>query len=107
MNIKKMMKQMQALQEKMAKSQEEFNNKEFEITAGGGAIKITILGSFEIKNIEIDPDAITPDDKEGLEDLMVSAFNQAIQKVKEELNNETSKIMGSMGLPTGIPGLGL
>ncbi len=107
MNIKKMMKQMQSLQQKMADTQEKFNSKEFEVTAGGGAVKITITGGFEIKKIEIDPDAISPDDKEGLEDLMVSAFNQAITKVKEELNNETMKVMGSMGLPPGLAGLGL
>lgn len=102
MNMNKMLKQAQKLQQKMNDIQSSFNEKEFEVTAGGGAVRLVMTGSFEVKELSIDAEAISADDKEGLEDLIVSAFNQAISKVKENLEKEMGQVAGSMGLPPGL-----
>ena len=102
MNLNKMMKQAQKMQQQINNIQNEFNEKEFEVSAGGGAINLTITGDFHITEMNIDEEAITPDDKEGLEDLIVSAVNQAIGTVKENLEKEMGRAAGSMGLPPGL-----
>ena len=102
MNLNKIMKQAQKMQQKMSDVQNSFNEKEFELTAGGGAISITINGDSEIKKLQIDPEAIDLDDKEGLEDLIISAVNQAISVVKENLSKEMGSLTSGLGLPPGM-----
>ena len=102
MNLNKMLKQAQKLQQQMTNVQKDFNEKEFEITAGGGAIQMTITGDYRIQELDIDSEVINPDDKEGLEDLIVSAVNQGIETVRENLEKEMGRVAGSMGLPPGM-----
>lgn len=102
MNINKMLKQAQKLQQQMNTVQKDFNEKEFVVSAGGGAVRIIITGDFHIKEMNIEMEAITPEDKESLEDLIVSAVNQAIETVKENLEKEMGQAAGSMGLPPGM-----
>lgn len=99
MGMGKMMKQVQQMQAKMVKLQEELAQRTLEATAGGGAVKITANGKQEIVDIKIDPSAVDPDDVEMLEDLILAAVNEALRQVQEMNNNELSKLTGGINLP--------
>ena len=81
MNINQLMKEAKKMQADMEKSQEELVSKEFEATAGGGAIEIKVSGAKEIKSIKINKDVVDPDDVEMLEDLILTCVNEALRKV--------------------------
>ncbi|MCL2621359.1 MAG: YbaB/EbfC family nucleoid-associated protein [Defluviitaleaceae bacterium] len=98
-NMNQLMKQAQKMQEKMAQTQAELDEKELEVTAGGGVVKVVITGKKEIKELTIDPDAVDPDDVEMLQDLLISAINEAVRQADEMVNKEMSKVM-----PAGMPG---
>jgi nucleoid-associated protein EbfC len=102
MNIAQIMKQAQAMQKKMADMQEELAKKTFEGTSGGGAVKITITGKGELKEIKIDPAMANPDDIEILEDLIIAAFNDAKKKSDAESEDSYGGMMGNMGMPAGF-----
>ncbi len=101
MNMGNIMKQAQKMQKQMEEMQSEIEAKEFEVTSGGGAIKIVINGKKQVKSINIDKDVVDPDDIEMLQDLIISAFNEAIRQVEDSVNGQMSKITGGMGLPGG------
>jgi len=101
MNINALMQQAQKMQQQMAKKQKEIESKEFEVSSNGGAIKIKLLGSKEITSLEIDEDLIDKEEKEMLQDMLMVAFNEAINKVDEE----TSKAMESVSGGLKIPGM--
>lgn len=81
MNINQLMKEAKKMQADMEKSQEELVSKEFEATAGGGAIEVKVSGAKEIKQIKIKKDVVDPDDVEMLEDLILTCINEALRKV--------------------------
>ena len=81
MNINKLMKEAKKMQADMEKSQEELQSKEFEATAGGGAISVKVTGGKEIKEIKIQKDVVDKDDVEMLEDLILTCVNEALRKV--------------------------
>ena len=81
MNINQLMKEAKKMQADMEKSQEELVLKEFEATAGGGAIEVKVSGAKEIKEIKIKKDVVDPDDVEMLEDLILTCVNEALRKV--------------------------
>ena len=93
-----MMKQAQKMQEEFLKMQQELENTEFSATAGGGAVKATMVGTRSLKSIEISPDAVDPDDVEMLQDLIVAAVNEAISKADDATNAAMSKLT-PMGFP--------
>ncbi len=99
MNMKKMMKQAQQMQAKMQKMQEELADKTIEATAGGGAVKAVVNGQKDLVDLEIDPDAMDPDDVEMLEDLIVAAINEGMRQVQEMIEEEMGDITGGMNLP--------
>lgn len=103
-----MMAQLAQMQEKLAKAQEEIENRVAEGTAGGGVVKVEISGTFKVKSIKIEPDAVDPDDVGMLEDLIMAAVNEALEQVQgfqnDNLAGLTGGIPGLSGL--GIPGLG-
>lgn len=99
MNMNNLMKQAQKMQKQMEQTQLELENKEIETTAGGGAIKVVINGKKEIKNITIAEDVVDPDDIEMLQDLIMSAVNEAIRQIEEISQNEMGKLTGGMGMP--------
>lgn len=99
-----MLKQIQKMQDDMASKQAELEDMEFETAAGGGAVKVKITGKKEIKSIDIDKDAVDPDDIEMLEDMLCAAINEAIKKVEDTTAEEMSKITGGLNMP-GMPGL--
>ena len=81
MNINQLMKEAKKMQADMEKSQEELATKEFDATAGGGAISVKVSGNKEIKEIKIQKDVVDPDDVEMLEDLIITCVNEALRKV--------------------------
>ena len=81
MNINKLMKEAKKMQEDMEKSQEELSSREFDATAGGGAVSVKVSGAKEVKEIKIQKDVVDPDDIEMLEDLILTCVNEALRKV--------------------------
>ena len=81
MNINKLMKEAKKMQEDMEKSQEELSSREFDATAGGGAVTVKVSGAKEVKEIKIQKDVVDPDDIEMLEDLILTCVNEALRKV--------------------------
>ena len=82
----------------MQRMQQELQAREFTATVGGGAVRATAYGSKVIKSIEIDPACVDPDDVEMLQDLVLSAVNEAMRMAEEATNSEVSKLTGGMGL---------
>ena len=97
MNMNNLMKQAKKMQEEMQKSQEELSSKEFDSTAGGGAISVKVTGEKVIKEIKIKPDVVDPDDVEMIEDLILTCVNEALRKVDSAQSQEFGKF--------NIPGL--
>ena len=81
MNLNSLMKEAKKMQADMEKSQEELSSKEFEATAGGGAITVKVSGSKEIKEITIKKEVVDPEDVEMLQDLILTCVNEALRKV--------------------------
>ncbi|MCI9365843.1 MAG: YbaB/EbfC family nucleoid-associated protein [Clostridia bacterium] len=81
MNLNKLMKEAKKMQADMEKSQEELTAKEFEATAGGGAINVKVTGAKEVKEIKIQKEVVDPEDVEMLEDLILTCVNEALKKV--------------------------
>lgn len=98
MNMNNLMKQAQKMQKQMAEKQEELAERTLEMTSGGGAVKVVITGKKEIKELKLNPDVVDPDDVEMLEDLIISAVNEAIRQVEEMYNNEMGRMTGGMGM---------
>ena len=98
-NIQAVVKKMQ---EDMANKQAELEACEYDVNAGGGVVTVKINGKKEILSVKIDPEVIDPDDAETLEDLIVAAVNEAINKVETIYNQEMEKITGGLGLPGGL-----
>lgn len=102
MNIAKMMKQAQKMQQQLADTQAELANKTVEVTAGGGKITIVATGAGDINSIKISPDIVDPNDVEMLEDLILSGVKLAIAKGRSLAESEMGKISAGMGLPPGL-----
>ncbi len=98
MNMNNLMKQAQKMQKQMMDKQEELAARTLEMTSGGGAVKVVISGKKELQELKINPDVVDPDDVEMLEDLIISAVNEAIRQVEEMYNNEMGRMTGGMGL---------
>ncbi len=98
-NMGKMMKQVQKMQKQMKKLQQELEEKTVEAAAGGGAVKAVVNGKKELVELQIDPDAVDPDDVEMLQDLVMAAVNEAIRKAEEMVQSELAKITGGLNLP--------
>ncbi len=98
-NMQGIMKQAQKMQEDMKNLQAELDEREYEVKAGGGAVTVTISGELEIKNIEISPEIVDPDDVETLSDVLCAAVNEAIKKVNDTNNEEMGKITGALNMP--------
>jgi DNA-binding YbaB/EbfC family protein len=99
MNINALMQQAQKMQKEMQKKQKELEEKLFEIESAGGAIKISIYGDRTIEKIDIDKDAIDPEDKEMLEDMLKIALNEALELIENEHEKIQQKMASSMGMP--------
>ena len=98
------LKQAQKMQEQVKKVQEELANVKVEGSAGGGMVKAVANGKQELLEIKLDPEVVSSDDVEMLEDLIVAAINQALQKAHEKSSEEMNKVTGGF-LPDFLPGL--
>jgi DNA-binding YbaB/EbfC family protein len=96
MNIQQMMKQAQQMQEKLQKQMAEMR---VEATAGGGMVTVVINGAKQLQSITIDPEAVSKEDVEMLQDLILAAMNDAHRKVDEQMNQQMSGMMGGMKIP--------
>ena len=81
------------------KMQQELEEKTYEASAGGGVVTATVSGKRELKALEIDPDAVDPDDVEMLEDLIVAAVNEAMRAAEGDAASTMQKLTGGLGLP--------
>ncbi len=98
-NMGKMMKQVQKMQADMAKLQEELVNKTVEASSGGGMVKVVANGKQEILSIEINPEAVDPEDVEMLQDMILAAVNEALRQSQELVAREMSKVTGGLKIP--------
>ncbi len=104
MNIGQIAKMAQQMQTQMAQAQQELAETTLEATAGGGAVRVVITGAQEVRSVEIDPSAVDADEVDMLQDLVMTAINEAIGKSKELERERMGSIAGGMGIP-GMPGL--
>jgi DNA-binding YbaB/EbfC family protein len=98
-NMNKLMKQVQKMQQDMVKLQEELQEKTVEATAGGGVVKVVASGKKQLVSIEIDPEVVDPDDVEMLQDLIMAATNEALQKAEDMVADEMGKLTGGINMP--------
>lgn len=98
-NMNNLMKQAQKLQKQMEDMQKDLETKEFETSVGGGAVSVTVTGKKEVKSINIKPEVVDPDDIEMLQDLVLSAVNQALKSVDDMQASQMSKATGGMNIP--------
>ena len=93
-----MIKQAQKMQQDLLKMQEEIEKQNFEAAAGGGVVRAVVSGKREVVSVEIDPEAVDPEDVEMLQDLVVAAVNEALRKAENATNENMSKLTGGMNL---------
>lgn len=98
-NMGNMMKQMQKMQKDMAKEQEQLKEETIEATAGGGMVKVIASGEKRILDIQINEEAVDPDDVEMLEDLVLAATNEALSKVDALVEERMGKYTKGMNIP--------
>jgi len=94
-----LLRQAQEMQAKLLQAQEEFALKTIEVSAGGGMIKVAVKGNQRLESITIDPEAVDPDDVEMLQDLIVAAVNEALDKLQKEQSEAMGPLAGGLQLP--------
>src|SRR4051812_45682150 len=96
MDIQQMMKQAQQMQERLQKQMAELR---IEASAGGGMVTVVVNGSKQLQSLKIDPEVVSKEDVEMLQDLIVAAINDAHRKADEEISRKMGGLMGGLGLP--------
>ena len=98
MDMKKMMRQAQRMQMQLNKAQEEVQQMTCEGSAGGGMVKAGVNGKHEVVSLEINPEAVDPDDVEMLQDMVIAAINEAMRAADVDSANNMSKLTGGLNL---------
>ena len=98
MNQAAMLKQAQKMQQEMLRMQEEMQAKTYTAASGGGMVRATVNGSHELVALEIKPEAVDPDDVEMLQDLVVSAVNEALRQAEDAMEKSMSSVTGGLNL---------
>ncbi len=98
-NMNQMIKQAQKMQDQITELQEDIEARDFTATAGGGAVEVTITGKKTIKSLTLKPEVVDPEDIDMLQDLIISAVNEAVNNVETTTENEMGKITGGVSLP--------
>ena len=108
MNIAQIARMAQQMQAQVAQAQDELRETTLEATAGGGAVRVVITGAQEVRQVEIDRGAVDPEEVEMLQDMVMTAVNDAIARSKELERERMASVAGGVGLPglPGLPGLG-
>lgn len=96
-NMNQLMKQAQRMQAQLEEKQAQIQTMEFEASAGGGVVSVTVNGRKELTKVQIDPDAVDPDDVEMLQDLILAACNEALKKCEQETQSQISSVTGGLG----------
>ena len=102
-NMQGMLKQAQKMQAEIARVQAELEEKEHTVSVGGGAVEVVMTGKKELKALTIQPEVVDPEDIEMLQDLVISAVNEALRQADDAMNSSMSSLTGGLN----IPGLGL
>lgn len=105
-NMNNLMKQAQRMQKQMEEKTQELEGKEWEATAGGGAVTVKVSGKKEISSVKLSKEVVDPDDIEMLEDLIVAAVNEALRKMEEESQEVMGQVTGGLGGLSGMGGMG-
>lgn len=98
-NIQQLARQAQKLQDDMEAASKELETKEYEATAGGSAVKVTVTGKMELTKVEISPEVVDPEDVEMLSDLVMAAANEAIRAAAKEKEDKMETISGGLNIP--------
>ena len=98
MNQMAMMKQVQKMQQDAVRMQEELENKIYTAAAGGGMVKAAVNGKLELVSLDINPEAVDPDDVEMLQDIVIAAVNEALRAAETDKNNMMSRMAGGLNL---------
>ena len=102
-NMQQLMRQAQKTQQNVAQAQEEIGEKIFEVSVGGGAVKLVLNGKKEFQSVTISPECIDPEDPETLQDLILAAVNEAVKTTDDAMTEALNKATG--GLDLGMLGL--
>ncbi|WP_265820870.1 YbaB/EbfC family nucleoid-associated protein [Geovibrio ferrireducens] len=103
MNIQMMMKQAQKMQKKIEEAQAEAAQEVVEASAGGGMVSVQVNGKNQVLGIKIEKEVVDPEDIEMLQDLIVAAVNEGMNKAQEKMQEKLSKITGNLGI--NLPGM--
>lgn len=98
-NMSNMLKQAQKIQAEMERVQGELEEKEYEGTAGGGAVTAVVKGSKQLVSVKLKPEVVDPDDIEMLEDLVVAAVNEAVSNATADMEENMNKLTGGVNIP--------
>ncbi len=98
MNQAAMMKQAQKMQQEMLRMQEEMETKTYSASAGGGMVKAEVNGKNEVVSLQINPEAVDPDDVEMLQDMVIAAVNEALRTAETDKANQMSRMTGGLNL---------
>ena len=98
MNQAAMMRQAQKMQQDLLRMQEEMENKTYTAAAGGGMVNATVNGKHEVVGLEINPEAVDPDDVEMLQDMVIAAVNEAMRAADADSANNMSRLTGGLNL---------
>jgi hypothetical protein len=98
-NPQDLMRQMQKVQEQMSQIQEETEQEVITVTSGGGMVEVAINGALEVQSIHIKPEVVDPEDVEMLEDLVLAAVNEAVQKAQAMMNDKMEGLTGGLNIP--------
>ena len=96
---KKMLRQAKQLQQQMARLQEELGNSTVEATAGGGVVKAVVSGKMRVESLSIDPEAVSPDDVEILQDMVMAATNEGLEKAQDMASSKMGALTGGLNIP--------
>lgn len=97
-NMQQLMMKAQKMQQDVARAQAELNEREFTASSGGGMVSVTVTGNKDVRSIVINPACVDPDDVEMLQDLVLTAVNEALRTATKTAEDEIGKITGGLGL---------
>lgn len=98
----KIFKQMQKMQSEMMKLQEEVSSRTVEAASGGGAVRAVVSGAKELLELKLDPQLLQEEDIEMVQDLIISAVNEALRQADKMVSEKMQKLSGSLGLPKDL-----